>query len=292
VDPEEGRVISVDRRHIMTAAAAGFVGAVAGGSLTGGGPAQAAAPAAGADQTTNGGLRPGHIRLVSLSHVNDPAKTPVFPGDPEFKLTTAFTIPQDGFYLQYVQEGEHTGTHWGAPGHFEEGGLLADDLDPNDLLLPAVKIDIRAKAARDADYQLTVADLGDFERAYGPIPQEAAVVLWTGWEDRWGTPAYANLDGDGVIHQPGFGIESVHWLIDNGKLGRRGSLGSDTFGADPGIDDTFAASTLLFHRHRISLENLANLRQLPATGAWVLPGGPINRRGSGSPANVFGLIPG
>ena len=237
------------------------------------------------------GLQLGHIRLVTLSHVNDPATTPLFPGDPAFTLTTAFTIPTDGFYLQYVQEGEHTGSHWGAPGHFEEGGLLADQLDPNDLLLPAVKIDIRHKAAQNADYALTVDDLKDWEHEHGPIPAESAIVLWTGWDVKWGTPAYANLDADGVIHQPGFGIPAVHWLIDHGKLGRRGSLGTDTFGADLGIDDTFEASTLLFHRHRISLENMANLKALPTTGAWVRPGGPINRNGSGSPAHILGLIP-
>jgi len=99
------------------------------------------------------------------------------------------------------------------------------------------------------------------------------------------------LDAHSVIHQPGFGVAAVHWLIDHGKLGRRGSLGSDTFGADVGIDDTFAASTLLFHRHWISLENMANLRRLPSTGGWVFPGGPLNRHGSGSPAHIIGLVP-
>ncbi|MFI2637102.1 cyclase family protein, partial [Streptomyces collinus] len=72
------------------------------------------------------------LSVVSLSHVNDPATTPVFPGDPEFTLDTAATIADDGYYLQYVKEGEHTGTHWGAPAHFQEGGLTADQLDPAD----------------------------------------------------------------------------------------------------------------------------------------------------------------
>ena len=36
---------------------------------------------------------PRFHRVVFLSHVNDPARTPVFPGDPEFTLTTAFTVP-------------------------------------------------------------------------------------------------------------------------------------------------------------------------------------------------------
>ena len=263
------------RRQALAAATAGVAGALA----------------VGAKPAFAGGLSLDQLRLVFLSHVNDPATTSGFPGDPEFTLTTAFTVPVDGFYLQYVQEGEHTGTHWGAPVHFHEDGLAADQLDPGDLFLPAVKIDIRDKAAHNADYALTVADLKAWERRYGRIPDQSAIILWTGWAHRWGTPAYANLDADGRIHQPGFGLEAAQWLVETGRLGRRGSLGTDTFGADVGIDDTFAVTSLLFHRHRISLENLANLEALPTTGAWVLVGGPRNHHGSGSPATIFGVIP-
>jgi kynurenine formamidase len=138
---------------------------------------------------------------------------------------------------------------------------------------------------------LTIDDIKSWERRYGRIPNNSMVIMWTGWEARWGTPAYANLDADGVIHQPGFGIPAAQWLIDTGRLGRNGGLGTDTFGADLGIDETFTVSTLLFHRHRISLENLANLGQLPPTGAWTLAGGHINKNGSGSTALVFGVIP-
>ncbi|MBO3752811.1 cyclase family protein [Streptosporangiaceae bacterium NEAU-GS5] len=233
----------------------------------------------------------GQVRLVSLAHVNDPATTPGFPGDPEFTLETAFTVPADGFYLQYVKEGEHTGTHWGAPGHMNDGQVLADQMDPGDFLLPAVRIDVRDKAARDPDYALTVEDLEDWERRHGPIPAGAAICLWTGWGDKWGTPAYAGLDADGVIHQPGFGLAAVEWLVATGKLGRRGALGSDTFGPDRGVDDTYAVSKLLYHERRISLENLANLGALPPRGGAVLVGGVINRRGSGSPATVYGIVP-
>ena len=56
-------------------------------------------------------------------------------------------------------------------------------------------------------------------------------------------------------------------------------------------DTTFAASTLLYDKHRISLENLNNLGSIPATGAYVLVGGTLNRAGSGSPATIFGLVP-
>jgi kynurenine formamidase len=269
----------------MMTAAAGLLGAAAAPAVAA--PAQATEP----DDSGPPALRLGHIRLVSLSHVNDPATTFIFPGDPAFEISTAATIEEDGFYLQYVKEGEHTGSHWGAPGHFNPNAVLADEMDPNDLFLPAVKIDIRRKAAHNADYALTVDDLVAWERQYGPIPKQSAIVLWTGFGEKWGTPAYVNQDADGTIHQPGFGVEAVQWLIDHGKLGRRGALGSDTLGPDLGIDETFQASTMLYHRRRISLENMAHLELLPTTGAWVVPGGPINRRGSGSPANILALIP-
>jgi kynurenine formamidase len=245
--------------------------------------------AAGAFGSPGGGL--DRLRPVFLSHVNDPAKTSVFPGDPEFTLETVTTVPQDGFYMQYVRECEHTGTHWGSPNHFVEDGLAADQLDAGDLFLPAVKIDIRHKAASNADYAVTVDDLRAWEHRNGSIPKCSAVILWTGWEDRWGTDAYPNFDAEGHMHQPGFSIAAAQWLLDTGKLGVRGALGTDTFGPDLGIDETFPVSVLLYGQRRISLENLANLGELPAAGAWILVGGPRNRNGSGSTATIYGLIP-
>ena len=47
--------------------------------------------------------------LVSLSHVNDPATTTVYPGDPPFELETVATIEKDGHYTRCVRQGEHTG---------------------------------------------------------------------------------------------------------------------------------------------------------------------------------------
>ncbi|MFY2790587.1 cyclase family protein [Rhodococcus sp. MALMAid1271] len=252
------------------------------GALPGTGSAQPARPTVPLDRL---------VQIVSLSHINDPEFTPIFPGDPEFSLETAFTVAEDGFYLQYVKEGEHTGTHWGAPAHFREGGLTADQLDPEDLFLPAVKIDIRDRAATDPDYAITVADLQNWEKSNGPIPPGSAVIAWTGWASRWGTDAYANADSDGVTHQPGFSAEAAQWLIDTGKLGERGALGTDTFGPDLGNDETYPVSVKLYDRRRISLENLTNLEAIPTTGAYVLVGGTINRDGSGSPATIFGLVP-
>ena len=269
------------------------VAAVAAVALAAAGLAAGPADASRSGPAPDHGRRPGleSVVPVNLSHLNDPAVTPVFPGDPPFELETVATIEEDGFYQQYVREAEHTGTHWGAPCHFQAGGRCADDLDPADLYLPAVRIDVRALVILDADYEVTVADLTRWERRYGRIPRESAIILQTGWERRWGTPAYPNTDADGVIHQPGFSIEAAQWLVDTGRLGRRGALGTDTFSPDAGTNEDFSVSTLLYGQRRISLENLANLDRLPPRGAWVLVGGPINKDGSGSTATIYGLVP-
>jgi kynurenine formamidase len=240
----------------------------------------------------------GFSRAVFLSHVNDPAKVPGFPGDPAFRLSTAFTVPDDGYYLQYVKEGEHTGTHYSSPCHFHVGALCADEMAAGDFILPAVVVDVRSQVAADVDYKATVADLKAWEAEHGPFPRQAAVLLRTGCDEFWGPargggiPTYYNCgSGERGFHQPGFSRLSVRWLIDHGVLGKRGALGTDTFGPDPGSDPTFFETWLTLRRHRFTLENLTHLGALPTTGAWIVFGGPRNLDGSGAPSTVFGLVP-
>ena len=198
--------------------------------------------------------------MVFLSHVNDPAVIPGFPGDPRFTLQTSFTVANDGFYLQYVKEGEHTGTHYSAPCHFHVHALCADELDPGDFILPAVVVDIREQTKADVDYRVTVADLEAWVAEHGPMPQDAAVLLWTGCDEFWGPdrgPGTVNYytcgSGKGGFHQPGFSLASVKWLIDQGVLGDRGLLGTDTFGPDPGTDFKYRETSLTLHEHRFTL---------------------------------------
>jgi kynurenine formamidase len=241
---------------------------------------------------------PGFSEVVFLSHVNDPAVTPVYPGDPRFTFQTPFTVAADGFYMQYVKEGEHTGTHYSAPCHFHVDEICADEMDAGDFVLPTVVIDVREQTTADVDYRATVADLEAWVAEHGPMPQEAAVLLWTGCDEFWspergpGTVNYFTCgSGKGGLHQPGFSLASVKWLIDQGVLGDRGLLGTDTFGPDPGTDFKYRETSLTLHEHRFTLENLTNLGALPAIGSWIVWGGPRNSEGSGAPSTVFGLIP-
>ena len=68
-------------------------------------------------------------------------------------------------------------------------------------------------------------------------------------------------------------------------------LGIDTMGVDPGTDTSFGVNQLLLREHRLHLENLCGLGQMPPAGGWIVIGGLRIRAGSGSPATVFGLVP-
>ncbi|MBF6149127.1 cyclase family protein [Nocardia nova] len=226
----------------------------------------------------------------NLSHPLSAEVVSVFPGDPAPRIDTIATLDDHGFHLQAVTVGEHTGTHWGAPAHFTAGAATADRLDPGDFVLPGVRIDISARAEHDRDYAVTVDDLLEWQQRHGPFPAEAAVLLRTDWERYWGTDEFASVDAQGRMHHPGFSVAAVHWLLDHGVLGRRGALGTDAFSPDIGTDDSYQVSKLLYREHRLSLEILAHLGDLPDRDFTVVVGGFVTEGGSGSPASIYALI--
>lgn len=223
----------------------------------------------------------GFSQVVFLSHVLT-SDTPVFPGDPPVEIGVAATMERDGYFLHRVAFGEQAGTHWAAPAHFSPGEAAADQLDPAGFFFPAAVVDIRHQAAADHAYAATVADLTAWEAAHGQVPSGAAVLLRTGWDERWPDPArYAE-------RYPGFSAQAADWLVTERGVA---ALGTDTMGIDPSSDLACAANRALLHGHRIHLENLCGLDALPQAGAWIVVGGIRVAGGSGSPATVFGLVP-
>jgi len=101
-------------------------------------------------------------------------------------------------------------------------------------------------------------------------------------------PSYLNQDPAGRLHYPGFSAKAARWLVEHRSIT---ALGTDTMGIDPGADDTYGANQVLLFDHRLHLENLCGLSEMPPVGGWIIIGGIRVRAGSGSPATVFGLIP-
>jgi kynurenine formamidase len=173
----------------------------------------------------------GFTRIVFLSHVIT-AGGPTFPGDPPVEIRPAATIERDGYHLQSLVAGEQAGTHWAAPAHFAAGQAAADELDPGDFFYPAVVFDVRAEVKEDPDFALGVAEIKRWEAEFGPVPAHSAVIMWTGFEDRWDDPpAYLNADAAGRLHYPGFGPAAANWLIGQRSIG---ALGISRVGNRPG----------------------------------------------------------
>jgi kynurenine formamidase len=206
------------------------------------------------------------------------------PGE-EASRRTVVTIEDDGYYMQEWRTIEHIGTHVDAPGHFTLGGRLAPELEPSELIVPAVVIDVADRAARDPDTVVTIEDLRAFERRHGRIPRDSAVLMYSGWGAKVGDPdAYRGTDATGTLHFPGFDPDACEWL-----LRRRGirSVGVDTLSIDPGNSATFETHLIITGADRYGVENLANLDRIPRRGATIVVGLIPYEAGSGGQARVF-----
>jgi kynurenine formamidase len=227
-------------------------------------------------------VRPAKGRFADLTHVFTDG-FPVFTGDPPHR-ETIFSIPTAGFYAQRWTFGEHSGTHMDAPGHFVEGGRLAPQITPQELLVPVVVIDISARAASNPDAMVTVDDLRSFERGHGRIPDGALVAMNSGWAAKVGNPlAFKGGAAFPNYHFPGWSADAAMWLTQNRDVT---GIGVDTLSLDPGNSTTFPVHVNFLATDRYGLENLNNLDKIPPRGALAYVGLIPWEAGSGGPARV------
>ena len=259
--------------------------------LAGGGAAAVAVafPGAAEARKRHGKRRGGHGGKPRFGKVTDLTHTfragfPVYTGDEPARRTLKNYVP-DGFYSQEWTFGEHSGTHVDAPGHFVPGAPRVPDLNPDDLLAPAVVIDITERAASNPDALVEPDDLRRYERRHGRIPRGAVVLMNSGWAAKVNdNAAFKNADSAGVYHFPGFGIEAVEALLERRDI--RG-IGVDTLSLDPGNSTTFAVHNRLLGAHRYGIENVANLAALRPKGAYVSIGVIPWEEGSGGPCRLL-----
>lgn len=236
-----------------------------------------------------------NYRLVDLTHTFD-ADTVYWPNAPQgFVLERQhYGRTAAGFFYaaNVLSTPEHGGTHLDAPIHFAEGKWTTDQVPLEKLLGPAAVIDISAPAAADPDYRLSVADIKDWEKQHGAIPKGAIVMVRTGWGKRYPDKlAYLGDDTPGRttdLHFPSYGAEAAGYLVYKRRVS---ALGIDTASIDYGQSTRFMAHVLVNEANVSGLENVANLEQLPPTGAWVLALPMKIGGGSGGPTRIIALVP-
>ena len=245
----------------------------------------------------------GDVRIVDLTHTLT-EDFPVMILPPEFGACQPFRVEEvsrydergPGWYWNNITMSEHAGTHFDAPAHWisgrQEPNGTVDAIALDRFVAPAVVLDFSAQAAADPDFLLTREHILEWEETFGHIPAKSWVLFRTDWSHRVGTDAYLGMARDGA-HSPGPDGTAIKFLVqDRDILG----FGTETVGTDAGqgahLSPPYPAHYILHGAGRCGLQCLANLDQLPATGA-ILIAAPLKiRDGSGSPLRVLALVPG
>ncbi len=243
----------------------------------------------------------GSIRVVDLTvPLNE--DTPVIGLPEEFNQSPAFKMEQiscfddrgPAWYWNKFSCGEHTGTHFDAPGHWVTGkdyqDGCTDTIPPEKLIAAANVIDVSREAAEDPDYLLSSDKIRQWEAEHGEIAPGTWVLMRTDWSKR-SVEDFLNYAEDGP-HTPGPSVECMEFLAKERDIC---GFGVETIGTDAGqgftFDPPFPAHNLMHGNNKMGLASLTNLDQLPPKGAVIVTPPLKIVQGSGSPLRVIALTP-
>ena len=223
---------------------------------------------------------------ISIRHIQDLTHTLTsdFPFIPVPGITFPFgikaiaTLEKHGVRANQWTIHEHLGTQIDAPNHFASDGIPLEEIRVEDLIVPVIVVDISDKSASNPDAALTVEDLKQWEKSNGRIPNNACVMMYSGWEKFLFEPKYLGLDKDHVKHFPGISAEAIQFLITERSIS---GVGVDVISFDPGYDNAYKGHKLLFSANKWALEAVANLKLIPPKGAWLFVGAPKVKDGTG-----------
>lgn len=213
-----------------------------------------------------------------------------------FHLDTMYNgITEGGFYYSSYTlcAPEHGGTHLDAPVHFAANHWSSDEIPVDRLNGDAVVIDVSERALKNRDYLVSVNDFMDWEKKHGKIPDDAIVLLRTGYgkfypdaEKYFGTKARGQ-DAVALLHFPGLDPDAATWLVKNRKVK---AVGLDTPSIDYGQSKEFKSHQILLGQNIPVFENVANMNLLPATGSFVMALPMKIKGGSGGPLRIVAWV--
>jgi kynurenine formamidase len=228
-------------------------------------------------------------QLVDLTHSFGP-DTPVWSGFGQAKMTPAvdpqthepYTIAKDGFRSTYYEMVGQYGTHVDPPAHFAEGAITMDKIPLDQMLLRMVVFDATPFLAKDPNHAFSVEDLRAWERRHGRVPKGAFAALRTDMSKDW--------DADPARFKrnpfPAWAFETVKFLVE-----QRGVTAIGHESMDTDITDKMESETYILRNGHYQIEVMANLDQVPATGALIVVTWPKVRNGLGFPARAFAILP-
>lgn len=219
-------------------------------------------------------------------------ETLFWPTSSTFRLDTVFVGETDtGFYYESYEfcTAEHGGTHLDAPVHFAEGKPSVEAIGLDRLTGYASVIDVSEKVDENRDYQIMVEDIEQWEQTHGELSDGTILLFYTGLSRYWpdaeqylGT-ATRGEEALPELSFPGLHPDAALWLVENRKIN---ALGLDTPSLDYGRSERFETHQVLFEDDIPGFENVANLDQLPPTGAYIVALPMKIKNGSGAPLRI------
>lgn len=235
-------------------------------------------------------LRTRHT-FVDLTHAFH-AGQPKFSALPDEQRTRLFSVANDGFSVDQYHIVGQWGTHVDPPVHFVDNARTLDNIPVSEMVLPLVVLDFSSEVSANPDFSPSVKDILTWEERHTRIPAGAFVAFRSDWSQRWpDADAMANADADGVTHYPGWNTEVVAWLLQERAIT---AIGHETTDTDPGklvCQGQLPTELYLLEQDRWQIELLANLRDVPETGALIVATWPKPKAGTGFPARVFAILP-
>jgi len=228
-------------------------------------------------------------RYVDLTHTITPA-IPVWPGfgpstfgpavDP--KTGKPYNYKDDGFEAtRYMLATDQLGTQLDPPAHWNPDYPAIDELPPTFAIRPLVVISIVAQVAKDPGYHLTVADILDWEKRHGRIPEGAVAFVRSDWSKDWPNPVLATH-----MPFPGVKLEALKFLHEQRHILFHGHEPLDT-DTTPNLE----GEAWLLQNGYTQAEGVANLDQVPEVGALVMMGFPKLKGGLGGFARFIAICP-
>jgi kynurenine formamidase len=228
-------------------------------------------------------------QLVDLTHSFD-GTTPVWAGFGQAAMSAAadpkthepYTIETAGFRsIFYSMVGQY-GTHVDPPAHFAPDGITMDKIPLQQMILPLVVLDDTPFLAADPAHAFGVDDLKAWEKAHGEVPRGSFAALRTDMYKDWDT------DQERFKRQPfpAWSFETIKFLFE-----RRGVTAIGHEALDTDTTEKMDSETWLLRNGHYQIEVMANLDQVPATGAVIVVTWPKVRNGFGFPARAFAILP-
>jgi kynurenine formamidase len=235
-------------------------------------------------------------KYIDLTHAFEPVQ-PVWPGfgNAKFKPAVAgtdiegyvkkgeeYTYEKHGFVASaYELTTDQYGTQLDPPSHWNPMGATISDLPPTFAIRPLVVIDISGKVKNDEGYHLQVADIEDWEKKNGRIPEGSVVFVRSDWYKKWGDRTRFNQKPF-----PGVSLDALKYLHLERKILFHGHEPLDT-----DTTPTLEGEHWLMHNNFVQAEGVANLDKVPEAGALVTIGFAKPLGGSGGYARYIAIAP-